>query len=86
MLFRSLLKSNGRMIVVSFHSLEDRIVKNFFKTNAGIEDGISRYMPEVKFNTPAVLAKISKAITPTKNEMAENIRSHSAKLRCTIKA
>lgn len=79
------VKSHGKIVVVSFHSLEDRIVKNFFKENAGKNTHISRYMPETAPTTPPVLAEISKAITPTQNEQDVNPRSRSAKLRRATK-
>ncbi|MDB5266267.1 MAG: Ribosomal small subunit methyltransferase [Parcubacteria group bacterium] len=60
------LESNGRMAVISFHSLEDRIVKQFFKEKA--ENGAARLITK-------------KPITPTDEEIERNPRSRSAKLR-----
>ncbi len=78
--------SGGRIVVVSFHSLEDRIVKTFFKENTGKNTHVSRYRPELpNQQDSAVLAECSKAIMPTQNETETNSRSRSAKLRCAVK-
>ena len=79
------LKSNGRIIVVSFHSLEDRIVKYFFREQSGNNAHVSRYMPQNITDKTAVLANVSKAILPLKEEIEINPRSRSAKLRYAIK-
>jgi 16S rRNA (cytosine1402-N4)-methyltransferase len=65
-----ILSPQGRIIVISFHSLEDRIVKNFFRDNA-------------KQNTLKILTK--KPIISSQEEIKNNIRSRSAKLRAAIK-
>lgn len=80
-----LTQSSGRIVVVSFHSLEDRIVKNFFKQQSGNNARTSRYQPEVKSDFKASLAECSKAISPSQKELEVNIRSRSAKLRCAVK-
>lgn len=79
-----LLNSGGRLVVVTFHSLEDRIVKNFFKEKGGKMPNGSRYLPEVQ-KAEASLCDVSKAIHPNKNELDENRRARSAKLRYAVK-
>lgn len=81
----SRLNPNGRLVVVSFHSLEDRIVKSFFNDNLGKPKAVSRYMPQVAAETAARIASCSKAILPQDDEIASNPRSRSAKLRFAIK-
>ncbi len=81
----SILKPNGRMAVVTFHSLEDRIVKNFFKQKTGKNEGVSRYLPASAAIMPAELSFCSKALLPTAGEIETNPRAHSAKLRYAIK-
>ncbi len=82
-----ILKPGGRLIVVTFHSLEDRIVKSFLRRRAGEVSGGSRYAPEVKFERLAASFKEGKrsVIKPSKDEVAENARSRSAKLRFALR-
>ncbi len=79
------LKPQAPIIVVSFHSLEERIVKNFFRENSGKCSGNSRYLPEQKLSENIFFSTYSKAIVPTAEEIANNPRSRSAKLRYAIK-
>ena len=78
------VKKDGTIVVVTFHSLEDKIVKYFFKSLSE-NKSISRYMPkgEEKVNLFKSLSK--KAISPSEKEIKENPSSRSAKLRYVIK-
>jgi 16S rRNA (cytosine1402-N4)-methyltransferase len=82
-----LLNPGGRLIIVSFHSLEDKIVKDFMRTHSGYNDrNQSRYEPQTKTTKSYPLELPSqKATKPTKEELSENIRSRSARLRYIIK-
>ena len=79
-----LLHPGGRFCIITFHSLEDRIVKTFFNENSGKKRAVSRYMPELPQNSDALLAECSKAIAPTEEEIIRNPRSRSAKLRVAV--
>ena len=76
------LKVGGRLAVISFHSLEDRIVKNFLNLKSGNIPAPSRHRPEIAPPAPAIY-RLSprKPILPSENEIAVNARSRSAKLR-----
>ncbi len=78
------LISGGRLVVVDFHSLEDRIVKNYMKTNGGKKVRISKYAPELA-QDDSLFKEVSKAITPTAAECFNNPRARSAKLRFAIR-
>ena len=76
------LNPNGRLVVVTFHSLEDRIVKNFFKENSGPRVHISKYAKDTpELDESVVFAETSKAISASEEEIKLNARSRSAKLR-----
>lgn len=77
------LKPGGRLAVVTFHSLEDRIVKRFFTDRAGSGGG-SRHMPEVLIQ-PATFEKSGKALPASDEEAARNPRARSAKLRSGVR-
>ncbi len=77
----SILNVHGRVAVITFHSLEDRIVKNFFKEKCAIDKKLQgmpnipeEYLPDYKL-------VINKAIVPTEDELKNNPRARSAKLR-----
>ncbi|WP_137390776.1 16S rRNA (cytosine(1402)-N(4))-methyltransferase RsmH [Rhodoligotrophos defluvii] len=76
-----LLKPGGRLAVVSFHSLEDRIVKRFFATRTGQTPRASRHLPETGRAEPSFAAIGRGATTAGEAEIAANPRARSAKLR-----
>lgn len=84
----NLLKTEGRLIVVSFHSLEDGIVKAFLYERSGREINASRHMPENINETklPSFVLKKRKAIEANEKEIKENARSRSAKLRVALRS
>ena len=81
------LKPGGRLVVVTFHSLEDRIVKRFLQERAGKESRGSRHLPEqsVKFAAPSFEIVNSRPLTPSKAELEVNPRARSARLRAAVR-
>ena len=75
-----LLRSGGRLCVISFHSLEDRIVKRFIK-NASLESRQYRGLPDVPVEFQPKLKIIGKAVRASIAEIGMNVRSRSAVLR-----
>ncbi len=82
-----LLRPGGRLVIVTFHSLEDRIVKSFFRRRAGEVKGGSRYAPEIKNDGPEASFTLPRrnVTKPSKVEVEENARSRSAKLRLAVR-
>jgi 16S rRNA (cytosine1402-N4)-methyltransferase len=74
------LKPGGRLVVVSFHSLEDRIVKNFLVERARAGGG-SRHRPEIAQAAPSFHVLTKRPVTPDEDEITANPRARSAKLR-----
>jgi 16S rRNA (cytosine1402-N4)-methyltransferase len=81
-----ILRPGGRLAVVSFHSTEDRIVKNFLRERSGGDSGGSRHRPAAaaaahapSFQTPA------RKVRPSKAEEARNPRARSATLRSAVR-
>ena len=79
-----ILKKNGVLAVVTFHSLEDKIVKYFFKSLSE-NKSISRYEPKVQQKKISFKMPLKKPIVPSDKEIKENPPSRSAKLRYLIK-
>jgi len=80
------LKAGGRLAVVSFHSLEDRIVKIFLNDRAGRQGEASRHAPpRAQGPAPSFALLTNRAITPTEAEIAANPRARSAKLRAAAR-
>jgi 16S rRNA (cytosine1402-N4)-methyltransferase len=77
---QAVLKPGGRLVAVSFHSLEDRIVKTFL-VERGRRSGASRHMPEPLHSAPAFRLLTGRPVTPDEAEIAANPRARSAKLR-----
>ncbi len=76
-----MLNVGGRVEVITFHSLEDRIVKNYFKELCAVDEKIKGLPNISKDLLPDFKLVINKAITPTDEELNDNNRSRSAKLR-----
>ncbi len=82
-----LLAPGGRLAVVTFHSLEDRVVKSFLKARAGEASRPSRHVPQAQGSGPAASFTLlsRKAIGPGQDEARANPRARSAKLRAAIR-
>jgi 16S rRNA (cytosine1402-N4)-methyltransferase len=80
-----LLKPGGRLAVVSFHSLEDRIVKHFLRERSGSIASASRHLPMMKAANTPTFAKPAKAIRPGAAELVTNPRARSSTLRSAIR-
>lgn len=80
-----LLAPGGRLAVVSFHSLEDRIVKQFLREASGSTGAGSRHLPQLAPAAPAPFEKPSGAIRPSAAEEARNPRARSATLRWAVR-
>ncbi len=80
-----LLREDGRLAVVSFHSLEDTLVKRFLMDRAGRAGGGSRYQPETQTQSPTFTLSSAKAIFPSEEESKTNPRARSARLRVAVR-
>ncbi|MEO1066599.1 MAG: 16S rRNA (cytosine(1402)-N(4))-methyltransferase RsmH [Pseudomonadota bacterium] len=81
----AILKPGGRLVVVSFHSLEDRIVKRFLRDRSKTSGGGSRHMPVVDVAAPTFREATRAALSASKLEAEQNPRARSAKLRAGIR-
>ena len=81
----ALLREGGRLAAVTFHSLEDRIVKRFLREAAATNPGTSRHRPEAKAGPLPTFARVSRAIHPSPAEIARNPRARSATLRSAVR-
>ena len=82
-----LLRPGGKILIVSFHSIEDKIVKYFFTNYAKNKSKPSRYLPEENFNNSHLFENYNKKIIkPSINELKKNNASRSAKLRFAIRS
>ena len=79
------LRSGGRLAVVSFHSLEDRIVKRFLREAAGAVARASRHLPDSPGAAAPTFEQLSKAIRPSEAETLRNPRARSATLRAAVR-
>ncbi|WP_299768800.1 16S rRNA (cytosine(1402)-N(4))-methyltransferase RsmH [uncultured Tateyamaria sp.] len=79
------LKPGGKLAVVTFHSVEDRMVKRFMTARGGRQANPNRYAPEVEAAPAQFELKTRKAIGPDRDELDMNPRSRSAKLRVAVR-
>ena len=82
-----ILKPGGRLVVVTFHSLEDRIVKRFFAERSGKSEGTSRHLPQTNRSAPRESFRILnlRPLTPQNGELDLNPRARSARLRSGVR-
>jgi 16S rRNA (cytosine1402-N4)-methyltransferase len=79
------LKPGGRLAVVTFHSLEDRIVKRFLRERSGGAPAGSRHRPQVVEAEQPTFERVARPVTPTEAELAVNPRARSARLRSAVR-
>jgi len=79
------LAPGGRLAVVTFHSLEDRIVKRFFRERSGGTPAGSRHRPVQHDPREPTFERVAKPVSPTERELAANPRARSARLRSAVR-
>ena len=79
------LRPGGRLAVVTFHSLEDRIVKRFFRERSGGTPAGSRHRPALVDPKEPTFERVAKPVSPAERELAANPRSRSARLRSAVR-
>jgi 16S rRNA (cytosine1402-N4)-methyltransferase len=80
-----LLSNGGKLVVISFHSIEDKIVKNFFTLHSNLKKNPSRYFPFTEKKSSLFKSVSKKPISPSSEEINDNNRSRSAKLRYSVR-
>jgi 16S rRNA (cytosine1402-N4)-methyltransferase len=81
----AILEEGGRLAVVTFHSLEDRIVKQFLRNRSGSEASGSRHLPQKQAGPAPTFQKPARAVRPGEAELARNPRARSATLRSAVR-
>jgi len=81
----AILEEGGRLAIVTFHSLEDRIVKQFLRKRSGGEGAGSRHLPERQAGAAPTFHKPAKAVRPSEAELSRNPRARSATLRSAVR-
>jgi 16S rRNA (cytosine1402-N4)-methyltransferase len=79
------LKPGGRLAVVTFHSLEDRIVKRFFRERSGGTPSGSRHRPVLAAGPEPSFERVAKPVSPSERELEANPRARSARLRSAVR-
>jgi len=79
------LRPGGRLAVVTFHSLEDRIVKRFFRERSGGTPAGSRHRPALVDPAEPTFERVAKPVSPTERELTANPRARSARLRSAVR-
>ena len=79
------LRAGGRLAVVTFHSLEDRIVKRFLRTRSGATPSGSRHRPMAAAGPRPSFEQVAKPVSPSEAELARNPRARSARLRTAVR-
>lgn len=79
------LRPGGRLAVVTFHSLEDRIVKQFLKVRSGAAPAGSRHRPAVSSGPAPTFRAVAKPVAPGEAELTQNPRARSARLRTAVR-
>lgn len=81
-----LLRPGGRLLVVTFHSIEDRIVKKFIKTRSGKMNGQSRHLPQnTAVRAPSFQIVNQRGLPSSEEEINANVRARSARLRVALR-
>jgi len=79
------LRAGGRLAVVTFHSLEDRIVKRFLRDRSGATPAGSRHRPSAASGPRPSFTSVAKPLSPSDGELARNPRARSARLRTAVR-